>query len=223
MSNLVGLGRVASKDERDLLHLLPRKAAAAENIARKIWPASAVLDQKNTSQCVAYSTRQWLRSSPVRQDMPMSEVEFYKACQQVDEWPGDDYDGTSVRAAMKQLVILGFASGYEWAFSIEPILIHLLTKGPVVVGTDWTIDSCDTDRHGYIHFGGNSVGGHAWLLIGADRERKNQDGTKGALRMINSWGKGWGNRGRAWVTFDAMDLLLRHDGEAAAAQETKRT
>lgn len=223
MPSLIGLGRRASPDDRDLKYLLPRKVAAAENIRRKMWTASPVLDQLNTSQCVAFATRQWLKSSPIRQDMPMSEREFYIRCQAIDPWPetrdGND-EGTSVRASMQTLVSLGLASSYSWAFSIEPVVMHLLANGPMIVGSEWTIESFTPDRWGYIHFGGTPVGGHAWLLAGCDRERLNPDGTKGALRMINSWGRGWGQNGRAWVSMGEMDLLLRN-GEAAVANETK--
>lgn len=155
----------------------------------------------------------------------MLEAEFYRKCQEVDQWPGEEpaYEGTSVRASMQQLVALGLASRYEWAFRIEPVVAHLLAHGPCIVGTTWTLDAFTPDRHGYIHFAGNPVGGHAWLLIGADRERINPDGTKGAVRMVNSWGRGWADKGRAWVSFAELDLLLRHSGEAAVATEMKAT
>lgn len=218
--NLIGLGRLAPPDrDQDEKYLLPRRSKVAENVRRKVWTAATVLDQGNTSQCVAFSTRQWLRASPVRQEMPMTEFEFYKQCQKVDEWPGENYDGTSLRASFKVLKRLGLLGEYRWAFDIEPMIVHLLTKGPMTVGTDWTADAGQDDRWGYIWFGGNSDGGHAYLIIGADRERKNPDGTKGAFRIVNSWGRGWAQAGRAWITFKEMSMLMKNYGEAAATTE----
>ncbi len=154
----------------------------------------------------------------------MSEAEFYKACQRDDEWEGESYDGTSVRAAFKQLQKAGMVSEYRWAFRVGPMVSHILAVGPVVVGTDWHMSMFQEDRHGYIYPGtGTPVGGHAYLVAGADTKRKNPDGTTGAVRIVNSWGKGWADRGRAWITLDAMDALLRYDGECATATEVRLT
>lgn len=76
------------------------------------------------------------------------------------------------------------------------------------------------DKTGYIAPTGPDEGGHAWLIIGANRNRGNPDRTKGAIRMINSWGDSWGSqRGRAWITFRDLDKLIQDDGEACVASE----
>jgi C1A family cysteine protease len=93
-----------------------------------------------------------------------------------------------------------------------------LTKGPVVVGTNW-YDRMFKPEKGFIRVGGQVAGGHAWLLLGADRSKKCPDGTMGACRMINSWGRGWGESGRAWISFNDLDKLIKADGEAATAKE----
>jgi C1A family cysteine protease len=40
-------------------------------------------------------------------------------------------------------------------------------------------------------------GGHAMVLIGYDDDRR-------AFRLQNSWGTGWGDQGRAWVSYDTF-------------------
>ena len=41
------------------------------------------------------------------------------------------------------------------------------------------------------------------------------------MRAVNSWGEGWGQRGRFWLTFGDLDKLIKADGEACVAIETK--
>jgi hypothetical protein len=105
----------------------------------------------------------------------------------VDEWPGEDPDsGTSVRALFKVLKRIGYVREYRWAYDVETLVQQVLAVGPVVMGTSWFYDMMDPDRWGYIQPTGSSMGGHAWLIIGASRTRVNPDKTIGAVRMINS-------------------------------------
>ncbi|MEL6725008.1 MAG: C1 family peptidase [Pseudomonadota bacterium] len=43
---------------------------------------------------------------------------------------------------------------------------------------------------------------HAVTIVGYDDERE-------AIRLINSWGTGWGDEGYAWVSYDAAEKLIR--------------
>jgi C1A family cysteine protease len=40
--------------------------------------------------------------------------------------------------------------------------------------------------------------------------------------MQNSWGKGWGQKGRAWITFNDLEALIEDYGEACVATEIKK-
>jgi C1A family cysteine protease len=179
-----------------------------------------VLDQGRTPQCVAYSSIGFLTAHPVV-NKAIDFKEFYDACQRVDEWEGEDYEGTSVRAGFKVLKERGYVSGYQWALNADTVAQHILTTSPVVVGTDWYLDMFTPTSDGYITATGSVEGGHAWLLVGVNLMRHNPDGTLGAFRMRQSWGPGWGQNGRAWVTYSDMDKLIRSDGEACAAVEQK--
>jgi C1A family cysteine protease len=75
------------------------------------------------------------------------------------------------------------------------------------------------DSEGYIDdIGGKDVGGHAYVLIGANRLKQSKHGI-GAVRILNSWGTGWEDHGRAWISFEMLRWLLSQDGEACAATE----
>lgn len=223
-----GLGRLHHPDPRDRAFLLRRPVEMPATV-RKLWddgPGGA-WDQGATSQCVSYAANRYLASSPVRNKPPMSMEAFYHECQKVDEWAGTPHDGSSVRAAFKVLENLGYIGEYRWAFDVEAIIGHVLTKGPVDVGTDWTDPMFEPEKRGkfkgFVRVAPDGTydvaGGHSYLLIGVDRMRKCPDGTVGAFRLINSWGSGWGEVGRAWVGVADFARLLANDGEAAVATE----
>jgi hypothetical protein len=187
-----------------------------------MWWAPKPDDQGGTSQCVAYSGTHYLKAGPICQRAPMPQEQLYKRCQREDEWPGEDYEGTSVRALFKVLQAVGLVVEYRWAFDAETVVNHVLATGPVCMGTSWHMGMFAPDRWGYIAPEGDNVGGHAWLIIGADRDRKNPDGTRGAARMLNSWGTAWGKeRGRAWLSFDSLESLIEDQGEACVASEIR--
>lgn len=216
MSGL-NFGRLWKPDPRDKNYPI-RRDPRANKISRRIWGLNIILDQGTTPQCVGYSGAGYLMAAPVR-NKRVDPYWLYKLAQKYDEWPGENYDGSSVRGLFKGLHKEGYVTEYRWAFEVGPVLDHVLLEGPVVVGTSWFDGMMNLDSQGYIWPRGREVGGHAYLIIGADRVRKNPDGTTGAFRIVNSWGRSWGQQGRAWVTFDIMDKLLRNQGESATATE----
>lgn len=220
-----GLGRLHAPDERDRKFLLARPSAEAAKITNRTWYTTNVFDQGETSHCVAYSSIGWLMASPVRNTKGLPTFkELYDECQKNDEWPGEEpsYQGTSVRAAMKVLKNRGYVSEYRWAFSAATVVDHLLTTSPLVVGTTWYGSMFDPDKNGFVHVGSEPVGGHAYLLIGANRDKLCPDGSRGAIRAINSWGRSFGQSGRFWISFTDFDRLMQEDGEAATATEVIR-
>lgn len=229
-----GLGRLPALDPRDAKYSMARALAtagiteaAAAVPTHRMWLNGPVLDQGATPTCVAHAWAGFMAASPVRTKVPqVSPVpEFpslpftlglYEAAKQVDEWPGENYDGTSVRAGAKVLQRLGRLSAYLWAFDAETVRTYVLARGPVVIGINWYDDMFDADPAGArpLNVSGPIVGGHALLVLGYSRERT-------AFRLLNSWGASWGHTGRAWLTFSDMQQLLRdEDGEACSATET---
>lgn len=234
------LGRIRMPDYRD--HAFRMQIAPVPIQAYKQWNEPPVLDQGSTSQCVVYSGFGYLQAGPVTNPiskLPWSFEQAYKICQQNDEWPGEAYDGTSVRAIFKLFQKEGYVANYVWAPNAVAIQNWLAIKGPVVVGTDWTESMFETETFDAPGPQGKAewcrlfpersprenpvVGGHAYLLIGVDTRRICPDGSIGAARMQNSWGKGWGTGGRAYISLRDLDILIRNGGEACTAIEQRPT
>lgn len=219
-----GLGRLHIPDERDAN--FPMSAPEPTRTFRNWMVPGGISDQGRTSQCVSYACEALLRALPVvnahRKDLAIDKAELYFEAQKVDQWPGENYDGTSVRAGFKVLTQRGFIGRYTWAWDSGAIARHVLEVGPVVVGTVWTRDMFRPDSHGYIWPTGSAVGGHAYLITACNMRRKNPDKTEGAFRLQNSWGKDWGQGGRAWLTLGSMDKLIADHGEACAPDELRR-
>lgn len=51
------------------------------------------------------------------------------------------------------------------------------------------------------HASGPVVGRHAMALVG-------YDDTKGAFKVMNSWGTGWGTNGYGWISYDLFGLVM---------------
>ncbi|MCA1799724.1 MAG: hypothetical protein LC650_00240 [Actinobacteria bacterium] len=226
---LEGLGRIYSYDDRDdkfsMGSVLPRSTGRTFRYwnSNRWWG-----DQGGTSQCVAYSwahlierpdndttpwrskgghvlqNGSWVYSGQVPQfDLDLA----YAWAQQNDEWPGTDYNGTSVRAGAKYLQKHGHIDSYYWGRDVNTIAQAILDTGPVAVGTMWTMDMFITNRGGFITPTGEDAGGHAYLLDGVNTRHK-------FFRIKNSWGRNWGYKGFAKISFADFDKLLQHYGEA---------
>jgi len=214
-----GFGRISRPDDRD--HRFPMSAMFTPDQTRdmppsKYWRTQKVRDQGNSSTCVAQSWRHFLEAAPIM-TKPTNGVginELYKAAQEVDEWEGESYEGTSVRAGAKVLQARGHLQSYVWAFDDATVQKYVLTQGPVVIGTTWYEGMMIPDENGFIRPTGANLGGHACLVVGFDNKRD-------AFRILNSWGPGWGQTGRAWLPKTALHKLMQDDGEACAAIEIK--
>lgn len=134
----------------------------------------------------------------------------YAWMQRNDEWPGEDYDGTSVRAGAKYLKSLGLISAYYWTHDVSELAQAVLSNGPVAVGTEWTMDMFMSDQQGYLNYSGAPAGGHAYLVDGVDMLAKH-------FRIKNSWGRQWNRGGFGYIRFNDMQRLLDNHGEACLA------
>lgn len=217
------LGRTYSSDKRDRSYLIinllrnrPKPPTQQTQITSRYWEADKWWgNQGRTSQCVGFSWAHWLNDGPVLQSPPYPSVNptlIYTEAQKIDEWPGENYEGTSVRAGAKYLQSIGKISNYYWTKDVNTLASTVLNLGPVVVGTSWYSGMYFPDRNGLIRRIGRLLGGHAYLINGVDM-------TKRLFRIKNSWGRTWGLSGHAFISFSDMALLLKEYSEVCLATE----
>ncbi len=172
------------------------------------WRCDTHLDQGREGACVGHAFAHDVAARPdVRPaDSPLA-FTLYRRAQQLDPWPGEAYEGTSVLAGAKAMLEAGYLSEYRWAMSVDDVVDVLGYHGPVVLGVNWYAGMFDPDANGYLHPTGSVLGGHAILARAVSVKRED-------VTLHNSWGPGWGVNGTARITFADLERLLAEDGEA---------
>lgn len=180
------------------------------------WRVPKWLDQGQEGACVGFAFGHDAIARPVSVSNVSDEYarnRIYWRAQEIDPWVGGSYpgaspvyEGTSVLAGAKAAQELGHFDRYEWAFSVDEMVLALGYKGPAVIGIDWMSGMFDTDIDGFVHATGYVAGGHAILVKAVNFK-------KGFFVLRNSWGSEWGDEGDCKISFDDMAKLLSQQGE----------
>lgn len=209
-----GMGRAfISHDERNRLY--PVRALLGDApIVERVHRRGAAYDQGSTSQCVAYTAKGMLNTAPFSafEDYDVrsrySTLDFYTGAQRNDEWPGEAYDGTSGQGVLKYLQQRGLISEYRWCFGLDDVLRTVSHFGPVGVGAWWMSGMWDPDPETHlVSYSGSRVGGHQFEVMGVHPDEEE-------VECMNSWGTGWGDRGRFRMKFDQFEALLNDYADA---------
>lgn len=209
---------VSHHDERSRNYPIRTLVAGLERPRQTWWRAPFVrIDQGREGACVGFAWTNELLSRPVVAGVPRPPdtfaLSYYKEAQRIDDWPGENYEGTSVLAGAKVAKALGYISEYKWAFGIEDVLNALAFTGPVVIGIPWYEGMYQTTPDGLVVVSGKLVGGHAITLTGYGR-RRFRTGEFDVVRWRNSWGRTYGKRGDGYIKVDDLAALLKDGGEA---------
>ena len=205
----IKFGRLKSFDERSRNFPIRAKVRGLDPVT-KLWECAKVLDQGNEASCVGHGIAHDLISNPI----PMLWVDhdyalkIYNLAKELDEWPGEDYEGTSVNAGLKAISQYGLCMSWNWSFSHLDTQLGIAHVAPGIAGTNWYTGMMEPDSNGFIHPTGDNEGGHCYLFNGINIEEK-------YFTIHNSWGPGWGQNGEAKINFDDYEILRSNDGEMA--------
>lgn len=200
-------GRLVQFDPRSRDYPI-RELIAAVKPRSYTWSCGIVLDQGNTSACTGFSVAHEAAARPVvvLGIANKSGLDLYHRARELDEWPGEDYEGSSVLGAIKAGQERGWYKEYRWAFGEPDLALAIGYKGPAVIGVNWYEGMSETDNKGILQVSGKVLGGHAILCNGYNVKT-------GLYRLHNSWGP-WGINGEAFITTKDMARLLSESGEA---------
>lgn len=142
---------------------------------------------------------------------------LYEMARRFDEWTGEDYEGSSIRGALRGFLNSGVCLEEDWPYDATDAGVLTLERAcaarNIVLGAYYRVQPRITDMHAAIHEAGavcasarvhngwfNPVkgrivpqppllqGGHAFAIVGYNAE---------GFLVQNSWGPGWGNDGIA--------------------------
>jgi hypothetical protein len=175
------------------------------------WTTQVQLDQGETGHCVGFGWAQWGDTTPINDSYVDDDGHaIYYECKVIDGETGQE-NGSQVRSGAKAMKNRGRIDAYVFAENMDDIEEWVKTKGPVVVGTDWTNDMFEPDEKGFVRPTGGFAGGHCYLLVGWD--------DKDNLTFHNSWGISWGLNGFFYMKAADFATLLASEGEACAGLE----
>lgn len=209
------LGRIPQFDERSRNFNIRKIIGVDELVPRTYrWWCPAWLNQMDTPACVGFSVSHELAAYPVmvKNVTNQTALALYYSAQKLDEWPGENYAGTSVLGGIKAAQALGKIGEYRWAFNTMDLAITVSWFYPAIIGINWYEQMFIPNERGIITIGGDIAGGHAIMVRGYSAERN-------LFLMRNSWGVGWGISGDCWISFADMDRLLNEQGEACIPVE----
>ena len=97
---------------------------------------------------------------------------------------------------------------------------EMLERGiPVMIGTFINHAEWENNHSTAVYtLGANSVGdpatdktftGHAMVIVGYDDNKIAANGEKGAFKVMNSWGKGFADRGFVWASYKSLLTLVQ--------------
>lgn len=186
------------------------KARASARRKKTVW-----LNQGDTPGCTGWGFSHVMILTPRSQPMTDADaLEMYHAAQREDEWPGEDYEGSSVNGAMRAGRSLGHISAWHWAKTTQEAMHGVSYHGAGELGIWWYDGMFHPDQYGVVRPTGSKAGGHALAYAGytiADFG----NGPNLYHCLDNSWGKDWGVNGSCLISDGDLQLLLSDDGELA--------
>ena len=182
-----------------------------------------ILNQHSEGACTGFALaaainyQYQLEGEPIRVSPRM----LYEMARRFDEWPGEEYDGSSLRGAIKGWANMGVCEESFWPYRvtrkgdltvrraknarshtlgayyrIEPDIVHYhaaLNETGVIVVSAQVHSGWNEPEDGVIVHEREVIGGHSFAVTGYDER---------GFWVQNSWGSGWGDEGLALWTYE---------------------
>lgn len=131
-----------------------------------------------------------------------------QGCATLAVMPYNDSDyKTQPNAAQRANAANYQIADWEYLDNNTTAIKSALASGPVWSGLTvyWTSgwQSSGEISLSQVSSGMSAAGGHGICLVGYDDNRATADGS-GAFKFINSWGKGWGQSGYGWISYQYL-------------------
>jgi len=186
-----------------------------------------ILDQGREGACTGFGlatvVNYLLRTPAIRDHTRVSPRMLYEMAKRYDEWPGETYEGSSARGAMKGWHKHGVCSEKLWPYAKKRdsqltadrsqdatrhplgayyrvnhrdlICMHAaITEVGILYATSQVHAGWDdVGRDGLISPSSKLTGGHAFAIVGYDDK---------GFWIQNSWGKDWGKDGYCHIQYD---------------------
>lgn len=218
MNEHKGLGfRPGPEDPRDYsLKASIDRLRQPQTRGSKWWNNPARLNQGSEGACVGFGHTQGYNSAPKQHTLDNAyALDVYRQATLIDEWPEDwtNSEGTSVRAGAKEMARRGLIPAYAFTYNVDEVVVWILNKGPVVFGCNWYTgqDNPRPNNDYFIKPTGQIRGGHCILVDGVRFNGNDQD----YFRLLNSWGRSWGDDGRCKIKIPDFEKLLKQNAGVA--------
>jgi pimeloyl-ACP methyl ester carboxylesterase len=182
-----------------------------------------ILDQKSEGACTGFAVAAVINRlyQLAGQDVRVSPRMLYEMAKRHDEWPGEAYDGSSLRGAIHGWKNMGVCTEKLWPYRVrdtsdltieqaknarehtigayyrlkpEISAFHAALNEAGVVSVSARVHrGWDNPANGQIRQHQRIEGGHAFVIVGYDDK---------GFWVQNSWGTSWGNHGLAHWTYE---------------------
>lgn len=200
-----------------------------------------VYDQGREGACVGYS-ESWAQS--IYNRLRYGAIWLYREAQRIDEWPGENYDGTSVRAGFEVLRTRGHRqlrgqlmkpedvghgiTAYRWTKSSDDVRAAIAAGKPVTLGINWyrqfssplQVRRLDDQGKPLTEFG---IERYDWVIGGLGVQWGPIDGGH-AITVVGASDQrqafalcntwGFSYPFIVWLPYSAFTRLMNEDGEA---------
>jgi len=212
------LGRHIDHDARAAARPFEGERIAVTSVT---WTRHApILDQGQVGSCTGNAMTGALATSPLYDDLPaghpaLNETEalhLYSAAEVIDgngPYPPND-DGSTGPSVAQAAENAHLISGYKHYIDLDSAL-QALMAGPVLFGTNWYSSFDTPDASGEVR-----ITSRAYVRGGHEYVAREYDAAMDLIGCDNSWGEGYGVKGRFYISGATMRRLLSENGDCTA-------